>query len=74
MKNVSRSYIFLGIILLSLLFPACSEYNKVVKSTDIEYKYAKSLEYYNNGEYHKALPILEELISLTRGTQRAEDV
>ncbi len=74
MKNVTRLYFFFGMALLSLLFPACSEYNKVVKSTDIEYKYAKSLEYYNNKEYHKSLPILEELIGLTRGTQRAEDV
>jgi outer membrane protein assembly factor BamD len=52
----------------------CSEYNKVLKSTDIEYKYSKSIEYFEDESYYKALPILEELIGLTRGTQRAEDV
>lgn len=52
----------------------CSEYNKVLKSTDVELKYTKSVEYYNNGECFKSLALLEELIGLTRGTQRAEDV
>lgn len=52
----------------------CSDYNKVLKSTDMEYKYQKAVEYYNKGECYKSLPLLEELIGLTRGTQRAEDV
>jgi len=33
-----------------------------------------AVAYYDAGECFKALPILDELISLTRGTQRAEDV
>lgn len=57
-----------------LLMPACSEYNKVLKSTDINYKYEKSVEYYNEEQYYKSLPLLEELIGLTRGTQLAENV
>jgi outer membrane protein assembly factor BamD len=54
--------------------PACSEYNKVLKSTDINYKYEKSVEYFNKEQYYKSLPLLEELIGLTRGTQLAENV
>lgn len=57
-----------------LLVAGCSEYNKVLKSTDIEYKYTKALEYYHEESYYQALTILEELIGLTRGTQRAEEV
>ncbi len=64
------------ILLLFVLavLAGCSEYNKVLKSTDIDYKYTKAVEYYNNGECHKSLPILEELIGLTRGSSRSEDV
>ena len=40
----------------------------------MEYKYQRAVEYYTKGECFKALPLLEELIGLTRGTQRAEDV
>jgi outer membrane protein assembly factor BamD len=61
-------------LLATLVLVSCSEYSKVLKSTDIEYKYSKAVEYHNSEEYFKALPILDELITLTRGTQRAEDV
>jgi outer membrane protein assembly factor BamD len=61
-------------LMAAVLLASCSEYSKVLKSTDIEYKYSKAVEYHNNEEYFKALPILDELITLTRGTQRAEDV
>lgn len=66
------SYLFL--IVSCLIFVGCSEYNRVLKSTDIDYKFNKAVEYYNNKECHKSLPILEELIGLTRGSSRAEDV
>lgn len=69
------AYLFFALLTcLMLLVMGCSEYNKVLKSKDIELKYAKSVEYYNNGECFKSLALLEELIGLTRGTQRAEDV
>jgi outer membrane protein assembly factor BamD len=46
----------------------------VLKSTNIEEKYNYSIKCYNNQEYYKCLPIFEELIGVTRGTGRAEDV
>jgi len=57
-----------------LVLASCSDFNKVLKSTDIDLKYNKAVEYYEHGECYKSLPLLEELIGLTRGTQRAEDV
>ncbi len=69
-----QKFSYLLLIVSVLVVAGCSEYNKVLKSTDIEYKYTKAVEYYNNKECHKSLPILEELIGLTRGSSRAEDV
>lgn len=61
--------------ILTILFAfGCSEYNKVLKSTDPEYKYEKAIEYYQDGDCYKAQPLLEELIGITRGTTRSEDV
>jgi outer membrane protein assembly factor BamD len=57
-----------------LLFSSCSDYNKVVKSTDFEFKYKKSLEYYEGGEYVKASTLLKELLNVFRGTSRADKV
>jgi outer membrane protein assembly factor BamD len=66
-------YFFLSALAI-MVIASCSDYNKVLKSTDIDLKYTKAVEYYEHGECFKALPLLEELIGLTRGTQRAEDV
>ncbi len=59
-----------GIVLLS----GCNEYQKVLKSTDLDYKYAKAIEYYEAGQYARALPIFDELRTLYRGTMRVQDV
>ena len=66
--------ICLVLALSAMLLSGCSEYNKVLKSTDINYKFTKAKEYYDKEYYYKSLPILEELIGLTRGTQLAEEV
>lgn len=65
---------YIALLILPLLLSACSEYNKVLKSNDPDLKYAKAVEYFNDGECYKSLPLLEELLSVVKGTQRAEDV
>lgn len=62
------------ILILSLLFSACSEYQKVLKSSNLQYKYEKAIEYYEAKEHIKAYPLFEELIALYRGTERAENL
>ncbi len=61
-------------LLSTAVIAGCSEYNKVLKSSDLDYKYEKAVEFYEDEKCYQALPVLEELISLTRGTNRAEDV
>ena len=67
-----KKLFFLLVILTSFGLVSCSEYNKVLKSTDLDYKYDKALEYYNAEKYYKALPLIEELVSVYRGHKRAE--
>lgn len=62
------------IIVISFFLSACSEYNKVLKSSDLEWKYEKAMEYYENEKYFKAYPLLEELVTYYRGTSKAEDI
>jgi|JFJP01.1.fsa_nt_gi outer membrane protein assembly factor BamD len=57
-----------------LLFSSCSDYNKIVKSTDYEFKYKKALEYYEAGEFVRSSTLLKELINIVRGTSRADKV
>ena len=62
------------VIVFVLLMSSCSDYNKVVKSTDYEFKYKKALEYYEDGEYVRSSTLLKELINIVRGTSRADKV
>jgi outer membrane protein assembly factor BamD len=68
-----RNFAPIAIVFL-LLFSACSDYNKVVKSTDYEFKYKKALEYYEDGEFVRSSTLLKELINIVRGTSRADKV
>ena len=69
MKNI-----YSILLLITLLLTSCSQYNKIIKpTTDIEYRYEAAKEYYINGDYSKAAPILEGLIRLFKGSHKAEE-
>ena len=63
-----------ALILLTVILSSCGSYNKIVKSTDYEYKYKKAIEYYEDGEYVRSGTLLKELVSIYRGTNRADKV
>jgi outer membrane protein assembly factor BamD len=64
---------FFLLIFSPLLF-SCSEFSKVVKSTDYEYKYKKALEYYSSGDYVHANSLFEDLVYAFRGTSKGADL
>lgn len=70
---MQNTKLFLILPLCLLLF-ACSEYQQVLKSPNPEYKTEKAIEYYEEGDYVKALPLLEELVPLYRGTEKGQKI
>ncbi len=62
------------IVIFSIVIFSGCKYNKILKSNDPELKFTKAVEYYENEDCYKALPLFEELIGIVRGTQRAEEV
>ncbi len=71
MKRLIHFFIF---TLSLLVFTGCSEYQKVLKSTDTGYKYKMAKKYYEDGRYAKAYPLFDEVLTLYRGTDKQEDV
>jgi outer membrane protein assembly factor BamD len=65
---------FFTYILLAAMATSCGEYQEVLKSKDLDFKFGKAVEYYEAGEYNKAYPIFDELITLYRGTEKAQEV
>ncbi len=62
------------LLLLAVLLAGCGEYQKVLKSTDAEYKYQKALEYFNAKQYVKSQTLLDDVSAYYKGTERSEDV
>ncbi len=61
-------------VLIALLLGSCSEFSKAVKSTDVQFKYRTAVKYMEKPDYDRAMPLLEELLSLTRGDTLYEPV
>lgn len=71
MKVINRIITYTFLI---SFFASCNDYNKLLKSTDYNKKYEAAVKYYGAGDYSKALALLEELMSVYRGTERAEKI
>ena len=70
--TIMKKYILLSIV-FSALCTSCSEYNKVIKSADYEYKYEAAKTYFAKGQLSKSVQLLEELIPILKGTQNGEE-
>lgn len=74
MKGFSLHRLLLFSALIMLLLGSCGKYQKVLKSSDFDYKYKMAVKYYEKKDYIRALPLFEELMTVFRGTSRSEDV
>lgn len=68
-----KSLIFSILTLGILMFTACGEYQRVMKTNDpnVKYEYAKRL--YDQGKYAQAAPVLQEIVSFFKGREEAEE-
>lgn len=62
------------LLLITVLFTACGEYQQLLKSRDPEVKYEAALRYFNDRQYVKAQTLLDDVSSYYKGTERSEDV
>ena len=68
MKKIA--YIFLIAV---LLFTSCDTFNKVYKSSNVDYKYEAAKAYYLEGRYSKAAELLETMVTMLKGGDKAEE-
>lgn len=60
-------------MMITVLLSSCGEYNKILKSTDYELKYSYAKKYFNAKQYSKSATLLEELVTIFKGTAYAEE-
>ncbi len=61
-------------IIAIVVLAGCSGYEKILKSKDNELKYSKALFYYDKGDFYRASLLLEQILPIYRGTNRADTV
>lgn len=64
---------YLIIALSVLLFCSCGEYQKVQKSTDIDYKLDYAKRAFEQKKYVQSYTILKDIVTLFKGTEKAEE-
>jgi outer membrane protein assembly factor BamD len=69
-----KTRIFAIGLIVMLVVSDCGDYNKILKSTDYEFKLKKAVEYYEDGEFVKAGTLFQELVNIYRGTSRADQI
>ena len=62
------------IVFLLLILTSCGKYQKILRSTDYDYKYAKAVSYYEAEDYNRAMPIFKELSVIMKGTSKIQEV
>jgi len=72
---MGKRYIVAVVMMAGLVagLGSCGEYNRVLKSTDMALKYSYAKKYYEAGEYVKSATLLEELVTVLKGTGDAEE-
>jgi len=69
-----KKMLFVGFILVSMVFTSCSNYNKLLKSTDNETKFEAAVDYFERKDYNRALELFDLLQAAYRGTAKGEDI
>lgn len=70
MKNI----IYIALICTTIFFGSCNTTEKILKSSDSNLKFTKAMEWYNKGQYFKAIPVFEELMGLFKGEKSTEEI
>ncbi|MDQ3112422.1 MAG: outer membrane protein assembly factor BamD [Bacteroidota bacterium] len=68
-KHIILLLTFLGTFMLG-----CNDFNKIQKEPDLNKKYDAALAYYEKGDYVKSQLLFDELYSVLRSTDKAENV
>lgn len=62
----------IALIGMLIIAAGCSNFQKLLKSNNVDEKYKAALQYYEKGDYYRANQLLEQVLPLMAGRQEAE--
>ena len=72
-KSCIMKKTLLLLLLIVAVLASCSDYEKLLQSSDYTQRYEAAKQYYYAGSYTKASTLLTDLIAGAKGTDRAEE-
>lgn len=66
-------HFFLPIVCVAMVLVSCGKYESIVKTQDYEYKYEAAKQYYAEGQYNRAALLLQDVLSVLKGTEEGEE-
>ena len=70
---IKFNYIAITLLLMAMALTGCGEYQRVLKSTDPNYKFEYAKRAFDEKKYVQSATLLEEVITVLKGTERAEE-
>lgn len=71
--EMMKKNVLSALVALLLLSSCAAEFNKVYKSSNIDYKYEYAKECFTMGKYVRASTLLQELVTIEKGTDNGEE-
>ncbi|EMS33077.1 lipoprotein, putative [Mariniradius saccharolyticus AK6] len=71
-KAMKKNFLYVLPVLILLTVSSCGKFYKLEKSTNWEELYEAANNYYNAGEYSKAIILYDKVLPVIRGSERAE--
>ncbi len=68
-----RKILMMAAIVMLMLTGCAGEFNKVLKTTNVEYKYEYAKECFANGKYNHAVLLLQDIVTLMKGRENGEE-
>jgi outer membrane protein assembly factor BamD len=62
-----------GFLLIVVLSTSCGEYNKILKTNDLNVKFEYAQKYFDEGKYSRTAALLGEIVQMMRATSRGEE-
>ena len=69
-----KKLFFVVFLLAVVVLSSCSKHQRLLKSSNFEAKLEAAEKYYEKGDYFRALQLYEELVTVYRGTEKAEKI
>lgn len=71
--QIMKKTILSALVAVLLLSGCAAEFNKVYKSSNVDYKYEYAKECFAMGKYIRAVTLLQELVTIEKGTDNGEE-